>query len=191
MIAGLETTRAAFVQAARRRDSVEVGISIVVIRLLAVAVTVPRWPASHLRVEGMAIPKNYRDWPRVESNIDVSGKTGCMRLWVCPQASFITDDEPFPVGTTLVVETFSRTRVSGGGLQSVFVMEKVSSVDGRGVGRPSREGWTYAAYNAVGQEIGLDAVAAGICRLSIIQAVCGRSRRRLRDTIVARCSVTM
>lgn len=169
MIAGLETTRAAFVQAARRRDSVEVALNVVVIRLLAVAVTVSRWRASHPRAQGMTLPKNYRGWPCVESDTEVSGEPGCLRLWVCPKAASVTDDEPFPVGTALIVETFSCAPGSGGVLQSVFVMEKVSSVDGRGPGRPPREGWAYAAYDAGGQAMGQDAIADGICRLSIIQ----------------------
>ena len=117
----------------------------------------------------MTLPKNYRGWPCVESDTEVSGEPGCLRLWVCPKAASITDDEPFPVGTTLVVERLLRGPVAGGALESVFVMGKISSVDSRGPGRLPREGWTYAAYDAGGREMGHDAVADGICRLSIIQ----------------------
>lgn len=169
MIGGLETTRAAFVRAARRGDSVEGALNVVVIRLLAVAVTVSRWRASHPRAHGMILPKSYHGWPCVESEVDRPGQPAYLRFAVCPKAASVTDDEPFPVETTLVVETFSRSPVSGGVLQAVFVMEKVSSVEGCGAGRPPREGWAYAAYDAVGQEMGHEAVAEGMCRLSIIQ----------------------
>lgn len=103
----------------------------------------------------------------MESDVDHAGWSGRLRLWVCPKAAYVVDDV-FPVGTTLVVERFSHARISDGVPQSVFMMEKVSSVDRRGAGRPSREGWACAVYDAGGRNMGRHALADGICRWAIM-----------------------
>lgn len=167
MLGSLELTRAAFVSAVARRDSCDVALSVVVIRLLAIALTVSRWPTRRAAWLGMAVPKGYRVWPHIESDVTVSGGERCLRFAVCPKATTVTDDETFPVGTALVVETFSSPLLQGGELRSVFVMEKVSSMELRNRGAGSHEGWAYATYDAVGRELSSDAAACGLCRLPV------------------------
>lgn len=179
MLGSLEMTRAAFVSAVTRRDSCDVALNVVVIRLLAIALTVSRWPTRRAAWLGMAVPKGYRAWPLIESDVMVSGAQRYLRFAVCPKAITVTDDDSFPVGTALVVETFSCTPLQGGELRSVFVMEKVSSMVMRSQGQSSQEGWAYATYDAVGRELSSDAAACGICRLPVMWR--GRSRRDGRE----------
>ena len=169
MLTNLEMGRAAFVRAAKRRDSGDDLLNIVVVRLLAIAVTVSRWKAKDIAAQGLTVPENFREWPRVESRFDNSGAPGYLRLSVCPKAAGISGEEVFPVGTTLVVETFSRDPINRDALRSVFVMEKVSSLVLHSAGQPFQEGWAYATYNAAGRAAAGNAVACGICRLSLLQ----------------------
>lgn len=168
MLGSLEITRAAFVRAVTRGESCDAALSVVVIRLLVIALTVSRWPARRAASFGMAAPKGYQAWPRIESDVTVSGAQRYLRFFVCPKATTVTDDETFPVGTALVVETFFCAPPQGGALRSLFVMEKVSSLDARGGGSGSQEGWAYATYDAVGRELSSDAASCGICRLPVM-----------------------
>lgn len=168
MLGNLEMTRAAFVSTVKRKDPGENSLSVVVIRLLAIALTVSRWPERRAPRLGMAVPKGYRAWPLIESEVTLSGAQRYLRCAVCPKAVTVTDDGTFPVGTALVVETFSRAPLQGGELCSVFVMEKVSSVDQHSQGHCSQEGWAYATYDAIGRKLSSNAAACGICRLPVM-----------------------
>lgn len=165
----LETIRAAAVELAQPHHSFEQALNVVMVRLLTVAVTVSTRRAARVGMAGMAVPSGYRVWPCVESNTEGMGTLSSLRLWVCPKAAAVSSGEPFPVGTTLVVERFvypsSRDKI----LQSVFVLEKVVSIDGCEAGRPLREGWAFASYEADGRKVARDAAACGICRLPVLQ----------------------
>lgn len=168
MLGSLEMTRAAFVSAVTRKDPGDYTLNVVVVRLLAIALTVSRWRTNPVRSQGLPVPKHYRTWPLIESDVEVSGVPRYLRFAVCPKAASVTDEETFPVGTALVVETFSSAPVSRGQLRSVFVMEKVSSLDHHGLGHHSREGWAYATYDAVGRVVASDALDCGVCRLPVM-----------------------
>lgn len=168
MLGSLDMTREAFVSAVTRKDPGDYALNVVVVRLLAIALTVSRWRTNPVRSEGLPVPKHYRSWPLIESGVEVSGVPRYLRFAVCPKASSVTDEDTFPVGTALVVETFSSAPITGGQLRSVFVMEKVSSLDRQGMGRCSREGWAYATYDAVGRVVASDALDCGVCRLPVM-----------------------
>lgn len=168
MLGSLEMTREAFVSAVTRKDPRDYALNVVVVRLLAIALTVSRWRTNRVRSEGLPVPKYYRTWPLIESDVEVPGVQRHLRFAVCPRAASVTDEETFPVGTALVVETYSCSPVTGGQLLSVFLMEKVSSLDHQGMGRRSREGWAYATYDAVGRVVASDALDCGICRLPVM-----------------------
>ena len=168
MLGSLEMTRDAFVSAVTRKNPGDYALNVVVIRLLTIALTVSRWWTNPVRSQGMSVPKHYRTWPLIESDVDVSGVPRYMRFAVCPKAVPVTGEETFPVGTALVVETFSSSPMAGGQLRSVFVMEKVSSLDHQGMGHQSREGWAYATYDAVGRVVASDALDCGVRRLPVM-----------------------
>ncbi len=168
MLGSLDMTREAFVSAVTRKDQRDYTLNVVVVRLLAIALTVSRWRTNPVRSEGLPVPTHYRTWPLIESDVEVSGVPRYLRFAVCPKAASVTDEDTFPVGTALVVETFSAAPITGGQLRSVFVMEKVSSLDRQGMGRRSREGWAYATYDAVGRVVAGDALDCGVCRLPVM-----------------------
>ncbi|MBX9657944.1 MAG: cytochrome P460 family protein [Nitrospiraceae bacterium] len=168
MLGSLEMTRDAFVSAVTRKDPGDYTLNVVVVRLLAIALTVSRWRTNPVRSEGLPVPKHYRTWPLIESDVDVSGVSRYLRFAVCPKAVSVPDEDTFPVGTTLVVETFSSAPETGGQLRLVYVMEKVSSLDHQAMGRRSREGWAYATYDAVGRVVASDALDSGVCRLPVM-----------------------
>ncbi|MCC6141523.1 MAG: hypothetical protein IT389_13015 [Nitrospira sp.] len=167
MLGSLDMTREAFVSAVTRKDSGDNMFKVVIVRLLAIALTVSRWPVSSAQAPGVPVPQGYGAWPSVESGVDVSEGARSLRLFVCPKAASVTDDETFPVGTALVVETFSSAPLVGGQLRSVFVLEKVSSLDRQGMVRHSREGWAYASYDMAGCELSSDAAVCGLRRLPV------------------------
>jgi len=168
MRGSLEMTRAAFVSAVTRKDQRDYTLNVVVVRLLAIALTVSRWRTNPARAEGLPVPTHYRTWPLIESDVEVSGALRYLRFAVCPKAASVTDEDAFPIGTALVVETFSAPPVTGGQLQSIFVMGKVSSLDRHNQGKASREGWAYATYDAVGRVVASDALDCGVCRLPVM-----------------------
>ena len=168
MLGSLEMTREAFVSAVTRKDQRDYTLNVVVVRLLAIALTVSRWRTNPMRSKGLPVPTHYRTWPLIETDVEVSGAPRYLRFAVCPKAASVTDEDTFPVGTALVVETFSAAPVIGGQLHSVFVMEKVSSLDRHDQGKASREGWAYATYDAVGRVVASDALDCGICRLPVM-----------------------
>lgn len=168
MLGSLEMTRAAFVSAVTRKDPGDYTLNVVVVRLLAIALTVSRWRPNAAPVPCVPVPAHYRTWPLVESDVEVSGIPRYLRFAVCPKAASVTDEDTFPVGAALVVETFSSAPVTGGHLRSVFVMEKVSSLDHPGLGRHSREGWAYATYDGGGRVVASDALDCGVCRLPVM-----------------------
>ncbi|ULA64144.1 MAG: CytochromeP460 domain-containing protein [Nitrospira sp.] len=165
MLDSFEMTRDAFVSAVTRKNAGDVRFNVVIVRLLAIALMLSRWQANAVQASGVPVPQGYRAWPSVESNGDVSGGARYLRLSVCPRAASVTDDETFPVGTALVVETFSAAPVTGGQLRSVFVMEKVSSLDCQGLGHRSQEGWAYATYSMSGGGLSNGAASWGLRRL--------------------------
>jgi len=165
MLGRLDMTREAFASAVTRKGLCGSTLKVVIVRLLAIALALSRWPAGPAQALGVLVPPGYRDWPSVESGLDVSEGSRHLRLSVCPKAASVNDGETFPVGTALVVETFSSAPRAGGQLRSVFVLEKVSSLNRQGLARRSREGWAYARYDMAGCELSRDAAACGLCRL--------------------------
>lgn len=142
------------------------GLSIVVARLLAVALQLtecgqpqeqtPRWP----------LPARYRVWPMLESDLASQGCRRRLRCYVCPKAATVPDDEPFPVGTVLVVETYSMDSDEEG-LCSRFVMGKYAGVT-TGESDPVPYGaWASATYGPDGDPLPIDEKSCGICRLPL------------------------
>lgn len=145
----------------------EAGLSVAVVRLLALALDISEGWSPVPPAAGLLIPFGYRDWPSVTSMIE--SRDGAQQLWfyVCPKALLTTDSESFPVGTVFVVE--SRAYPFPAGAQavrpSVFAMEKCAgmSLNSRGCGQ--RESWIYASWNSAGSPSAAEPGRCGICRL--------------------------
>ena len=59
--------------------------------------------------------------------VESRGRRQRFRFYVCPKAATLSDDQPFPIGTAFVVETY-RMEAADEPLVSRFVMEKYAGV---------------------------------------------------------------
>ena len=85
MLGSLQMTREAFVSAVTRKDPGDYTLNVVIVRLLAIALTVSRWQTNPVQVPGVPVPKHYQTWPLIESDVDVSGVPRYLRFAVCPR----------------------------------------------------------------------------------------------------------
>ncbi|MGA6827904.1 cytochrome P460 family protein [Nitrospira sp. NS4] len=143
-------------------------LHVVVVRLLVVSLTITR--RRHTRSVGMGrgLPKGYRAWPMLDSGAGPSEPGVFHRFYVCPKGSATVDEETFPVGTVLVVETYRpcgadrSPDVAVGApreLHSIFVMGKFASLQVCSGGHDGQGGWSYATYDADGR-LPVDCAAA-------------------------------
>ena len=113
MTASLDMTRESFVHAVNRENVREQSLGIVIVRLLAVALMVTSRRTRMDHSQGLAVPKAYRAWPLISSEVESSGARQQLRFYVCPKGAITADDEGFPVGTAMVVETYDLSRSTG------------------------------------------------------------------------------
>ena len=156
-----DMTQQAFVKAMQTGDKCEQTLRIVVVRLLAVAlmVTDGRQQQNHTAV--LAVPNDYRTWPKVESELGSRGRRQRLRFYVCPHAAILSDDQPFPSGTAFVTET-ARIEPMDERLVSTFVMEKYAGVT---TGEPDRApygAWASATFGPAGDVLPMDETSCGI-----------------------------
>lgn len=135
-------------------------LQVVVVRLLAVSLTMTRRRPRLSNGIGKGLPKGYRAWPVLDSGAGSPGSGPFRRFYVCPKGAGTVDDEAFPVGTALVVETYGSGGVEGSlgtgtgapcGLESIFVLEKFASLQACSKGRGEQGAWSYATYAADGR----------------------------------------
>ena len=142
------------------------GLSIIVARLLAVALQQTECGQPQEQTLRWPLPARYRAWPMLESDLASQGCRRRLRCYVCPKAATVPDDEPFPVGTVLVVETYSMDSDEEGP-HSRFVMGKYAGVT-TGESDPVPYGaWASATYGPAGDPLPMDEQACGICRLPL------------------------
>ncbi len=140
-----DMTRQAFVQTMRTGDTHEKTLHIVVLRLLAIALLAMDWPESQDQTGFLPTPEGYRTWPVVKSQSSSRGRLQRHSFYVCPPASILLDDQPFPVGTAFVVET-AQIEAMNEPLVSQFVIKKYAEVTTGEVGRLPYGAWASATY---------------------------------------------
>ncbi|MDP3089980.1 MAG: cytochrome P460 family protein [Nitrospira sp.] len=157
-------------------------LHVVVVRLLAVALTMTRRRPRRSDGIGKGLPKGYRAWPMLDSSTDPSEPGAFRRFYVCAKGAGTVDDEAFPVGTVLVVETY---RAHGGegslatgtgalcGLESIFVLEKFASLQVCCDAHDEQGAWSYATYGADGRLPANGATVSGTGRVMALQSARG------------------
>ncbi len=174
----IRMTRESLAGAQKIRAMGDRALNIVLIRLLAVAVMVASRRASALQAGALALPDGYRMWPGIESETDSSGAGARRRFYVCPAGAVTADEEAFPVGTVLVVETYWNGRRVQAGIQatvrrnkhphSIFVMTKYATVHACTTTDGPQECWAYATYGPAGPSFADYSSNCGIGRLPLI-----------------------
>ena len=162
----LDMTQQAFVQAMLTGDTREQTLHIVVVRLLAIALMVTDWRQPQDYTAALPVPNNYRTWPMVESKVESREHHQRFRLYVGPHAATLSDDQPFPVGTAFVVETY-RMEAADEPLVSRFVMEKYAGVMSGQSDRAKYGAWASATYGSAGDVLSMGKTSCGIRRLPL------------------------
>ncbi len=143
------------------------GLSVAVVRLLAVALDISEGWSPAPPAATLLIPFGYRGWPSVTSTVESSGGRKRLRFYVCPKALLTQDNESFPVGATFVVE--SEPYPEGPGTfrarPSVFAMEKCVGLRMDGAGTRQYESWMYANWDSPAHQGATDRGRCGVCRL--------------------------
>jgi hypothetical protein len=104
----------------------------------------------------------------VEAEVGTGRSRQELKIYACPKGASSADDERFPVGTALVVETLALANGAGGRLASIFVMEKFASIDGHGRSSGCQDVWAYATYDSVEQALAGGSALCDVCRLSVM-----------------------
>jgi Cytochrome P460 len=146
-------------------DAQDSSLKYVVIRLLAVALTMMRRTASRSHGLNLPLPSGYRGWPTIEIEIESGPIRHHLRIYVCAKAAVAADDEAFPIGTVLVVETVARSGSGEDRLLSVFVMGKFASTSVHIGSTTHQDDWTYALYDQPRRNLVNDSSVCGVCRL--------------------------
>lgn len=162
----LNMTQQAFVQAMQTGNKREQTLHIVVVRLLAIALMVTDWRQPQDYTAALPVPEGYRAWPVVESQLESCGCRQRFRLYVGPHAATLSDDQPCPVGTAFVVETY-RMEAADELLVSRFVMEKYAGVMSGQSDRAQYGAWASATYGSAGDVLSMGKTSCGIRRLPL------------------------
>jgi hypothetical protein len=140
-------------------SSANAHLHAVVIRLLAVALWRSDFRAAESLTNDLSLPVGYRSWSVVETEGLQDDGRERLKCYVCAKGAATPDDEPFPVGTQFVVETYWSTgRLSCHARipcnveaepARVFIMKKYAAFHAfqwSGDGAPKNEAWACALY---------------------------------------------
>jgi len=133
------------------------NLSVAVIQLLAIALSADVQRPAIAGQERLPIPSDYRRWLAVETKAPPLFGTGVLRCYVCPKGASTPEDQPFPVGTCLVMESSRHStaktagdRAAGSAEQGptwIFVMKKYETFQHAGGQTERSETWACAAYS--------------------------------------------
>lgn len=145
----------------------DAGLSVAVVRLLALALDISEGWSPAPPAAGLLIPFGYRDWPSLTSMVESREGTQQLRFYVCPKALLTTDSESFPVGTVFVVESepYPTRAMAPGSRPSLFAMEKCAGLSTHSRGGRQAESWIYASWDSTGSAATAEPGRCGICRL--------------------------
>lgn len=100
------------------------GLRVVIIRLLAVALTNDcrcSVPSANRRV---LLPADYTRWPAIACRRQRGAAEEAVTFYVNPKGAATLDDQAFPRGTVFVMETYTIKSVGQKDLVQIFVMVK-------------------------------------------------------------------
>ena len=166
MSLALDRTQQTFVQAMQTEDIGEQTLHRIVARLMAIALMAMDWRHSQAQPGLLPVPEGYRTWPVVESQSASCGLRQRHRCYVCPNATILSDEQPFPVGTAFVVET-TQIEAMDEPLVSRFVMKQYAGVMTGEVGRLLYGAWASAIYGPASEQLPMGETSYGSSRLPL------------------------
>lgn len=149
-----------------------------VIRLLAIALKVTADNPQPLEGNQLRIPPDYRSWPVLSSKLGGGGVHRSVRFYLNPKAASTSGSQPFPAGSTFVVETFRlgqdgcRDAPDSQGMRSdvLFIMTKCATVLNSGTGADDAEVWLHANYDGEGRPLGIGWSLCHVCSVPGVRA---------------------
>ena len=93
-------------------SSANAHLHVVVIRLLAFALWQINSRTAELPRNDLPLPIGYRSWPGVETEALHDDGRKRLKYSMCATEAATSDDEPFPIGTRFVIETYRATKRS-------------------------------------------------------------------------------
>ncbi|GKS57092.1 hypothetical protein YTPLAS18_06190 [Nitrospira sp.] len=147
-------------------------LAFAVAKLLAIAVDVSASPTHERTVATVPVPVDFTEWPSVQTELIGAWGVRTIRFYVSPKAFGLSVDDPFPVGTTLIVETIPASIPRGWEVRSSyeargvtrFVMTKCGHIDAGLQGNQTSHVWVYGYQGPA--KYGLSEIVSGVSRLS-------------------------
>jgi hypothetical protein len=137
-------------------------------------------PAAKVEDGELALPADYKSWPKFLSEIQRPDAKQVRDIYVNPRGHAAEQGRPFPHGTVFVMENYKATEAADGTLMKgddgrlvkgeltrVFVMGK-----GEAWGDAAPEGlrngdWTYASYDPSGKKTADSFAACRACHMPL------------------------
>lgn len=149
--------------------------------MLACSSAPPPAPVAPLKDGELAIPADYKSWPKFLSAVQRPDAKQVREIYMIPAAKVATPGSGFPNGTVFVMENYAAAANPDGSLKQgpdgklvkadllrVFVMGKNS-----GWGKSAPEGlqngdWIYAAYMPGGEKAADSTLTCRACHLPLV-----------------------
>jgi hypothetical protein len=99
-------------------------LSVVIIRLLAVALAIDGRRATSSENRRVSLPADYARWPAIECERQRGAAKEAVTFYVNPKGAATLDEQAFPCGTVFVMETYAIRSAGQKDLVRIFVMVK-------------------------------------------------------------------
>jgi hemoglobin len=150
--------------AMQRNPALPLVAAAAAIAIVAACTTAPPKPVAKLNDGELAIPADYKSWPKFLTAVERPDAKQVRDIYVIPGADRTKAGDPFPDGTVFVMENYAAkanadgTLVTGGDgklvkrdLLRVFVMGKGEGFADKTIPELKNGTWVYAAYDAAGK----------------------------------------
>jgi len=147
---------------------------------LVACTTAPPKPTAKLNDGDLAVPADYKAWPKFLSNVQRPDAKQVRDIYLVPGADKTKMGEAFPDGTILVMENYAAkanadgTLVTGadgklvkGDLMRIFVMGKGDGWADKTPAELKNGTWIYAAYDGAGKPVADPTVNCRACHLPL------------------------
>lgn len=148
--------------------------------VVAACTTAPPKPTAKLNDGELAVPADYKSWPKFLTAVQRPDAKQVREIYVIPGADRTKAGEPFPEGTVFVMENFAAkanpdgTLVTGpdgklvkGDLLRIFVMGKGDGWGDKTIPELRNGTWIYAAYDGAGKAAADPTTTCRACHLPL------------------------
>jgi hypothetical protein len=150
--------------------------------LAACSQMMPAQKAAPLNDGEIAVPANYKTWPKMLSAVQRPDAKQVREIYIDPQGARTKAGDPFPGGTIMVMENYAAKAKPDGTLETgpdgklvkgnmvrIFIMAKGDGW-GQGVPEALRNGtWVYASYLPDGIKTDDNLMACRGCHLTLTE----------------------